>query len=44
MMFHGLKNASVALLIKNISKRGGRLNFQDWHDYTIGEQLLFRER
>ena len=26
MMFNGLKNASVALLIKNISKRGGGLN------------------
>ncbi len=32
------------MLIKNISKRGGGLNFQDWHDYPIGEQLLFRER
>lgn len=38
------KNAPVALLIKNISKRGGGLNFQDWHDYPVGEQLLFRER
>lgn len=32
------------MLIKNISKRGGGLNFQDWHDYPVGEQLLFRER
>lgn len=32
------------MLIKNVSKRGGGLNFQDWHDYPVGEQLLFRER
>lgn len=23
------------MLIKNISKRGGGLNFQDWHDYPV---------
>lgn len=32
------------MIIKNISKRGGGLNVQDWHDYPVGEQLLFRER